>query len=354
MGDMAQDYDYDINPRERQRMNQPAPTRPVFGQRPGAHTQTAPRMDFRSAIRKGPTEKPPRIVMIGVEGVGKSTAGAGMPDPIFLCAEDGLVGPQFAETPHYSAASWTDALGFLDWLRTEQHEFKSIVVDTADWLEALAFRHCCERDNKGSIEDYGYGKGYIVAAEEYRRFLQKLDELNKAGLAVLILTHTQIKAFNNPTGENYDRYEPKLAKQISGLLKEWADAVLFARFEVFTEKAKGAMKAKAFGGDNRVVHTTHSAGWDAKNRYGLPEVMPLDMASIIEAIKDGNGAGGESVDNLLAEIRHLNAQLPPEVQAKVEAAITQANGAPATLAVILNKTRNSIEKYAPTTTGESA
>lgn len=333
-------------------MNQPAPNRPAFGQRPGAAPAT-PRMDFRSAIRKGATEKEPRIVMIGVEGVGKSTAGAGMLAPIFLCAEDGLVGPQFAETPHYSAASWSDALAFLDYLRTEQHEFKSIVIDTADWLEALDFRHCCERDGKGCIEDYSYGKGYIVAAEEFRRFLQKLDELNKAGMAVLILTHSQIKAFNNPTGENYDRYEPKLAKQIAGLLKEWADAVLFARFEVFTEKARGAMKAKAFGGDNRVVHTSHSAGWDAKNRYGLPEVMPLDMASILEAIKAGNGAGGESTDTLLAEIRHLNAQLPPEVQAKVEAAIAQAK-TPAALAIVLNKTRNSIEKYAPTTTGESA
>lgn len=319
-----------------------APIRPSLPPRGPVTAAARPAIDFRAAIRKGPSEKPPRIVLIGVEGVGKSTAGSQMEAPIFLCAEDGLVGPQFAETPSYSAPTWADAMSFLDWLREPGHGFKSIVVDSADWAESLLFRFVCERDGKSSIEDYGYGKGYVVAAEEFRRFLSKLDELNKLGMSVLILTHSQIKAFNNPTGENYDRYEPKLAKQIAGMIKEWADAVLFARFEVFTEKARGAMKAKAFGGDNRVVHTTHSAGWDAKNRYGLPDVMPLDMPSIIDAIRSGNGAAGESPESILADINTLAAELPADKQEKVKAAIAQANGNAASLAIVLNRVRTTI------------
>lgn len=330
-------------------MNAPTTNRPVFGQPPrGQSTPAAPArpaIDFRAAIRKGPSEKEPRLVLIGVEGVGKSTAGAGMPAPIFLCAEDGLVGPQFAETPSFAAPTWADALGFLDWLRTEPHEFKSLVVDTLDWLEPKLYTHVCTRDSKSSIEDYGYGKGYTVAAEEFRIFLAKLDELNKRGMAILVLTHSQIKAFNNPIGDNYDRYEPKVAKQIAGMVKEWADAVLFARFQVFAHKGKGQMKAKGIGGQERVVHTTHSAGWDAKNRYGLPDEMELDMGSILEAIKSANGAGGECPEAITAEIRNLSATLPEDIQGKIEAAITQAGTDAAALARVLNKTRATVTKF---------
>lgn len=273
-----------------------------------------------------------------------------MESPIFLCAEDGLVGPQFAETPSYSAPTWPDAMAFLDWLRTEPHEFKSLVVDTLDWLEPVLYRYLLQRDSTPqkqltSIEDYGYGKGYVVAAEEFRRFLAKLDELNRAGLTVLVLAHSQIKAFNNPTGENYDRYEPKVVKQIAGMVKEWADAVLFARFEIFTQKDRGSMKAKAFGGDNRVVHTMHSAGWDAKNRYGLPETMPLDMPMILEAIRTGNGAAGETPETLIAEIRELAAGLPDDKKFLIEKAITDAGADAAALARVLNKTRATVAKF---------
>ena len=328
-------------------MNQPPTTRPTFGVPPRGPSVAAqrPAIDFRAGIRKGATAKAPRIVMIGVEGVGKSTAGAQMESPIFLCAEDGLVGTQFAETASWSAPDWESALGFLDWLRTEAHEYKSLVVDTGDGLEPKLFEFVCGRDNMANIGAYGYGKGYTVAAEEFRRFLGKLDALNKAGMAILVLAHSQIKAFANPVGDNYDRYEPKVTKQIAGMVKEWADAVLFARFKVFAHKGKGAMKAKGIGGQERVVHTTHNAGWDAKNRYGLPDEMPLDMGTILEAIRTANGAGGESAEDIAAEIRNLAAILPENIQAKIENAIDQASPDAAALAIVLNKTRTTVTKH---------
>ncbi len=320
-------------------MNAPTLSRPPVGTNRPTAPVAKPSIDFRAAIRKGPTERPPRIVLIGVEGVGKSTAGAQMEAPIFLCAEDGLVGPQFAEVPSYSAPSWDEALSFLDWLATEQHEFKSLVLDTLDWLEPKLYGYICKRDNKASVEDYGYGKGYIVAAEEFRILLGKLDAINRKGMAILVLAHSQIKAFNNPLGDNYDRYEPKVAKQIAGMTKEWADAVLFARFQVFTAKGKSDTKVKGFGGQERIVHTSHSAGWDAKNRYGLPDEMPLDMGAILDAIRSGNGAGGETADSLTAEIQNLSADLPADKKAAVEKATTEAGNDAASLGRVLNRVR---------------
>lgn len=303
-----------------------------------------PPFSFAAAIKSGPTVKPPRIVLMGVEGVGKSTAGAQMDAPIFLCSEDGLVGPQFRDTKHFSAADWEQVLGFLDYLLDSPHPYKTVVVDTVDWLEPKLYHFICKRDGEKDIESYGFGKGYTAAATEFRKFVRRLDSLNRKGMAVLVLAHTQVKAFNNPTGENYDRYEPKADKKVAGIIKEWADAVLFAEFQTFAVKTKGASKAKGVGGQERIVHTQRSAGWDAKNRYGLPDEMPFDMPSILDAIASGNGAGGDAAKDIADEIREIYASLPDDKKAKIDADIEKNGDDAAAMSRILNRVRATITK----------
>lgn len=242
-------------------------------------------MSLMERMQKGQKPRSPRIMLIGVEGVGKSTAGASMPNPVFLCGESGLVGPQFAEVPSFTPESWSEALQFLDELAQQPGEFRSVVIDTLDWIEPMLYSHVCTKAGHKNIEDFGYGKGYVVAQQEARQLLMRLDRLNGIGLNILILCHSQIKTVNNPCGDNYDHFEAKVNAKIGGIFKEWCDAVLFAQFDMYTKK--DGMRSKAFGGDGRIVQTTHSAAWDAKNRYGLPEVMPLDMGAILEAMGHG-------------------------------------------------------------------
>ncbi len=71
------------------------------------------------------------------------------------------------------------------------YDFHTFVIDTADWLEKLLIEHVCQRNNKTSIEDFGYGKGYIVLAEEFTKFLASLDPLLARGMHVLLLAHCQ-------------------------------------------------------------------------------------------------------------------------------------------------------------------
>ena len=239
-------------------------------------------MSLLDNIKKGQKPRAPRIMLIGVEGVGKSTAGAAMPDPIFICGEDGLVGPQFQDTQSFSPSNWEEILKFLDELTQDSHSFKSVVIDTLDWVEPMLYSYVCSKNGHKNIEDFGYGKGYVVAQQEARQLLSRLDKLNADGMAVLILCHSQIKTVKNPVGDDYDHFEAKVNMKIGGIFKEWCDAVLFAQFDMYTRK--DGLRSKAVGGDNRIVQTTHSAAWDAKNRYYLPEVMPLDMTVIMEAI----------------------------------------------------------------------
>lgn len=263
-------------------------------------------------IKKGQTVRAPRIMMIGVEGVGKSTAGASMPNPVFICGESGLVGPQFADTPSFTPENWGEILQFVDELAQDSQGFKTLVIDTLDWVEPMLYAHVCKNANHKNIEDFGYGKGYVVAQQEARQLLARLDRLNANGMNILLLCHSQIKTVNNPTGDNYDHFESKVNAKISGIFREWCDCVLFAQFDMYTKK--DGMRAKAFGGDGRIVQTTHSAAWDAKNRYGLPEVMPLDMGAIMEAIT----AGQVDVEALKTEFSGYIKDMKPDVAKKAK------------------------------------
>lgn len=256
-------------------------------------------MSLLESIKKGPSTRPPKIMLIGQEGVGKSTAGAQMPNPIFLCGESGLVGPQFADTPSFTPDSWSQALAFCEELASNPSGYKTLVIDTLDWIEPMLYAHVVQAAKKNDIkhiEDFGYGKGYVIAQQEARKMLSVLDKVNGAGLAVLILSHSQLKTVKNPEGDDYDHFESKVNTKVAGIFKEWSDAVLFARFEIYVRKE--GMKVKAQGGTERIVQTTHSAAWDAKNRYGLPEVMDLDMREIYTRI-----ASGKSSSDLLEDIK---------------------------------------------------
>jgi len=249
-------------------------------------------MSLLESIKKGPSTRPPKIMLIGQEGVGKSTAGAQMPNPVFLCGESGLVGPQFADTPSFTPDSWAQALAFCEELASNPSGYKTLVIDTLDWIEPMLYAHVVAAAKKNDIkhiEDFGYGKGYVIAQQEARRMLAVLDKVNAAGLAVLILSHSQLKTVKNPEGDDYDHFESKVNTKVAGIFKEWCDAVLFARFEIYVRK--DGMKVKAQGGTERIVQTTHSAAWDAKNRYGLPEVMDLDMSEIYTRIVAGKSSG---------------------------------------------------------------
>lgn len=256
-------------------------------------------MSLLESIKKGPSTRPPKIMLIGQEGVGKSTAGAQMPNPVFLCGESGLVGPQFADTPSFTPSSWTEALAFCEELASNPSGYKTLVIDTLDWIEPMLYAHVVQAAKKNDIkhiEDFGYGKGYVIAQQEARKMLAVLDKVNASGMAVLILSHSQLKTVKNPEGDDYDHFESKVNTKVAGIFKEWSDAVLFARFEIYVRKE--GMKVKAQGGTERIVQTTHSAAWDAKNRYGLPEVMDLDMREIYTRI-----VAGKSSAEMLEAIR---------------------------------------------------
>jgi hypothetical protein len=238
-----------------------------------------------SNATKGIVEVPDRILLYGVEGIGKSSFAAKAPRPIFIETEpDGTARIDTQRMP--KPLSWGDVIDGIDSLTLDPHDHKTLVVDTLDAAEAMLWRHICQRDDKANIEAYGYGKGYVVALDEWRVFLARLERLRRERkMGVILIAHSWIKPFKNPEGDDFDRYQLKLHDKTAGLLKEWCDAVLFANYETLTSKESEKSKAKGVSTGERIVHTQRTAAFDAKNRYDLPETLPLDYAAFLEAIK---------------------------------------------------------------------
>ncbi len=229
-------------------------------------------------IQRGKITRPQKATIFGPEGVGKSTLASQMPEPVFIDTEGGTHHLDVARFPEIK--TWDDVVAATTKLATADHGFKTLVIDTADWLEKRLAEHVCRKANKDSIEDFGFGKGHVIVAEEFAKFLTSLDVLLKRGMHVVFLAHSTVKKFESPEqAGSYDRYELKLSKQVAPLLKEWSDLLLFANY--VTKVAEGDTgKRRGVGGRERVLFTTHTAAYDSKNRHGLPEKLPFAFESI--------------------------------------------------------------------------
>ena len=230
------------------------------------------------SVTAGRITRPQKVVIYGPEGIGKSTIASQFPSSVFLDTESGSHHLDVARLP--APKTWDDVTAAIAALASESHDFHTLVIDTADWLEKLLIEHICQRANKTSVEDFGYGKGYIVLAEEFTKFLASLNPLLARGMHILLLAHCRIVKFEQPEAAGaYDRYELKLTKQVAPLVKEWCDIQLFANY--FTRVADSdSGKKRGVGGRERVLYTTHTAAWDAKNRHGLEEKLPFAIASL--------------------------------------------------------------------------
>lgn len=233
-------------------------------------------------ITSGVVSSAQKVVIYGPEGIGKSTFAAQFPDPVFIDTEGSTKKLNIRRFPKPS--SW-------EMLKNEVKEAmngrlcKTLVIDTFDWAEQLCIEAICSAHQKKGIEDFGYGNGYVYEKEEIGKFLNLLQEVIDSGINVVLTAHAQMRKFEQPDELGaYDRWELKLGKktssQISPLVKEWADMVLFANYKTYAVAVdKDGKKFKAQGGD-RVMYTSHHPCWDAKNRDGLPPEMPFEYSGI--------------------------------------------------------------------------
>lgn len=263
-------------------------------------------------IESGIKLSPAKICIYGTEGIGKSTLASFAPDPLFIDIE---YGTNQLDVKRTHVNDWKDLLDSVDYVAANPNICKTLVIDTANAAENLCIEHICKRERRESLGSFDYGQGYLHLEKEYHKLLEKLDSVHRAGTHIIVIAHSQITKFDQPSEGSYDRYSLKMNKKPGDLLKEWVDGLFFLNYETFVEEQNGKTKAR---GQERMIYTTHNAVWDAKSRYDIGDKLPLTYDSIapcfafkridlIEAA-DSAGIGQDKLFEVLRSLGHYTGE----------------------------------------------
>jgi hypothetical protein len=252
-------------------------------------------MKLLEQVQSGRSPAPRRVMLYGTHGIGKSTFAAMAEKPVFIQTEDGLGEIDCAKFP--LATTFDQAMKALSELYSEKHAFRTVVVDSLDWLERIIWAEVCRKRNVESIEDIGYAKGYTFALTQWREFLEGLTSLRTdKGMTAVLIAHARIERFENPETESYDRYVPRLHKLAAAVVQEWCDEVLFATYKVYTKQTDEGFDRKrtqGLGTGERVIRTVERPAHVAKNRLNLPDELPLDWNAYAQYLPNGKNKGGK-------------------------------------------------------------
>ena len=259
-------------------------------------TGTKTKTNWLKNIRKDVEKRPPAMVIVGPAGVGKSSLAGNIPKSVVmpfgqedtwdLLKSSGSVPVDLPVLP--PAKTFGDMMGMVEELATEEHEYKFLVIDTISCAERVMHESVCNREFSGDWSEkgfLGFNRGFEVSLSDWREFINALDSIrDEAGMGVILLGHTKIAPYRNPIGADYDRFTVDLHHKTWSLTHRWCDAVLF--FNYWIDVDESGLRAKGKGGHARVIHTQHSAAFDAKNRFGLPPEI------------EGGDSGAEAWANL--------------------------------------------------------
>jgi len=225
---------------------------------------------------------PPRALIYGPPGIGKTTLAAEWPLPVFLQIEDGTPS-DLALQSFGRLTTYDEVMEAIAALYTEEHQYRTLVLDSLDKLEPLVWAKVCADNQWQNIETPGYGKGYALTDSYWRDILEGASALRRdKNMGVVYIAHSSIETVNDPLTSSYSQYNIRLHKRAVGLMQDEVDAILFINQDVALlqndPKAKSGpgARVRAAGGGNRWIHSSPRPAYIAKNRYGLPDKVQYE------------------------------------------------------------------------------
>ena len=244
-------------------------------------------MSYLEKIVSEKSKKPPVVCIYGEGGIGKTTFAMSGEKALLLPTEEGWGKLEVDRLP--LVKTFDDYRESIAELKSGDHDYRILTIDSLDWLEPLIWKEVLKtnKPNPEKIEDYGYGKGYMFAADIWRSVLDDLKSLrDERNMAIVTIAHQEVKPFHDPTSEPYDRYQIKLQNLARALVFEWADAVLFCGRDVKTKRAeRGSQPVRGISTGKRILFCEARPAFEAKNRFGLPAEIDMNWETLVSAIK---------------------------------------------------------------------
>jgi len=264
-------------------MFQPITATPI----PAAHN-TGPG-NFLSQIQTGYVKSGQRIVIAGVEKVGKTTLASAAPGALLIPLELGSAAIPVAKVPLLD--SWEKVEAFCEELIAAAKAGQiapgsSLSWDSATALERLIHSYVLRTDkdykNGGVTMESahgGYGKAYGLANELFERWTRYMDELAiYGGINIIITCHVFPSRVVDPAHGEYDTWDlllhsPKNNKTYGKreFMTQWADLVAFfyePMFVLKTDNSSGFQQGIS-ANQGRVIAVDRQPAWVAGNRYGM-------------------------------------------------------------------------------------
>jgi hypothetical protein len=223
---------------------------------------------------------PPRTLIYGPPGKGKTTLASEFPNPVFILVEDGL--PAGLELPGWDEIEqFETVMNAMHSVLSDEHDFLNLVVDSIDKLEPLLWDFLCRENNWASIETPGFGRGYIEAEKLWREFIALAGKIRRERkMGIIFISHSDIGRFDDPINASYSRYDILLHKRAVALFKHEVDNIFFLNSDVTVKEEKtafGGKEIKAKGGGNTWIHTKDRPSYEAKNRYNIPDKFQYNL-----------------------------------------------------------------------------
>ncbi|MDR2390627.1 MAG: ATP-binding protein [Planctomycetota bacterium] len=229
---------------------------------------------FESVIRN-PVPAPPRGIIYGSAGVGKSTFAGSARDALVVDCENGIGSLQCQRTPFLE--TWDQINEWLIALERNEHGYKAVAVDTVDWLIRRMEEHVNGHQVTQTLmkSHGGYGSGKMVLKNYvYQILLPLLNRIGNRGIVVVLLAHARRTEITDVDGITVEKTTPDLPPDLLNTFVEWADFVCLAKLQ---PDGKRVLVTGSEANDRALV----------KNRYSLPPVIDLSWPAFIAAVGAG-------------------------------------------------------------------
>ena len=229
-----------------------------------------------------PTARPFHLTLVGEGGMGKTTLAAMMPNPVFILTEDGttsLIGQNVQSFP--LAKNTTDVFDAIKVLATDDHEFKTLVIDSITQLNILIESEIVAADPKAASINQaggGYGAGQMAVSEVHRKIREWCGALTEAkGMNVVYLAHADTETIDAPDNDPFTRYTLRINKRSVAHYSDNVDLVGMIKLRTFTTgKSDKAKKATTDG--TRIITCYPTPSHISKNRFNIEDDLVFDRS----------------------------------------------------------------------------